>query len=180
MLASIFPAGSIYWANSPLSVYGQGHGSAPLDTLYCGGAPQGTMHIKQTAGFTWSRSHPAFLLNYIPGTVASSWSHLVLVMHAGVWDQISKSKRGITVLGGLTGGNWKTTFWGEMRWLQSSGNFLFIFLRAGLRWKSVLHLWGYFNPVTQRQLRGRELHFIVGKREAKKKEKKKTREAKAS
>lgn len=60
-----------------LSVYGQGHGSAPLVTLYCGGAPQGAMYIKQVAGFTRSRSQPLFLLNYIPGIAASSrltWS----------------------------------------------------------------------------------------------------------
>lgn len=151
MLASIFPAGSIYWANSPLSVYGQGHGSAPLVTLYCRGAPQGTIQIKQVAGFTRSRLHPPFLLNYIPETAESSQFHLVLMMHAGVWNQISKSKRGKTILWGLTGGNWKTTFLGEIRWLWGSGNFLFIFSRAGHRWQRVLHLWGYFNPVTQKQ-----------------------------
>ena len=71
-----------------------------------GGAPQGTTNIKQAAGFDGARSHLPFLLDYIPGTAVSSGSHLVTVMHEGVWNQIDKRERGT---GGSLGGSFGET-----------------------------------------------------------------------
>lgn len=107
------------------------HGSAPLGTLYCGGAPQGTMPITQASGFARSRSHPPFVRLY-------PWdgSKFPAALSPGdarrcVKPDPQEPKRSTRSLGP----HWwkrgeKATFWGEIRWIWDSGNFLFIFLRA--------------------------------------------------